>query len=277
VIEHLSIPTPAGEFDAIAAGPEDGRPALLLHGFPEAAVEWEYQVAVLGARGYRAVAPDQRGYSPGVRPERPAEYGIDELVGDVLALADQLGWNRFDLVGHDWGGAVAWWTAERHPERLRTLSVVSTPHPSALGHALRTDEDQQLRSAYMTEWRQTRVTERRMLENDAAALRRMFEWKIPPSRIDEYVRRLSEPGALTAALNWYRAGRPGGRPGKVEVPTLYVWSTDDVAFGSTAAFETENWVSGPYTFQMLEDLTHWVPEEAPEVLTALLVEHLASR
>ncbi|NIH87411.1 alpha/beta fold hydrolase [Amycolatopsis granulosa] len=275
MMDYLSIPTAAGTFDAIAAGPTDGRPVLLLHGFPEAAVSWEHQVAVLGDRGFRAVAPDQRGYSPGVRPEQATEYGMDELVGDVLAIAGSLGWSRFDLVGHDWGGAVAWWTASEHPGRLRTLTVVSTPHPGALGHALRVDEDQQLRSQYMRDWRSS-STERQMLANNAEALRRMFEWKVPASRVDEYIRRLSEPGALTAALNWYRANRPRAAIEKVAVPTLYVWSTEDVAFGSTAALETGNWVTGAYSFQMLEDVTHWVPEEVPEVLTALLLEHLTA-
>lgn len=272
-MEYLSIPTPAGSFDAIAAGPADGRPVLLLHGFPEAAVSWEFQVSVLGARGYRAVAPDQRGYSPGVRPERPEAYTVTELLADVLAMADELGWQRFDLAGHDWGGAVAWWTAGEHPDRLRSLTVVSTPHPQALANAMRTDEDQHLRSQYMTEFRQSAV-ERRMLADDAEALRRIFEWQVEPSRIDEYVRRLSEPGALTAALNWYRAGKPGGVLGKIEVPTLYVWSTEDVAFGSVAALDTGQWVSGPYRFEMLEDVSHWVPEAVPEVLAAHLLRHL---
>ena len=276
MIEHLSIPAPAGDFDAIAAGPADGRPVLLLHGFPEAAICWEHQVAVLGERGYRAVAPDQRGYSPGVRPEPVTEYGMTSLVDDVLAIADELGWSRFDLVGHDWGGAVAWWTAAEHGDRLRTLTAVSTPHPGALAHALRADEEQQMRSQYMRDWRD-RGTEKRMLANNAEALRRMFEWKVPRSRVDDYVLRMSEPGALTAALNWYRAGRPPVAIEKVDVPTLYIWSTEDVAFGSAAAFETENWVTGAYSFQMLEDVTHWVPEEVPETLTALLLEHLASR
>jgi pimeloyl-ACP methyl ester carboxylesterase len=118
VIEQLSIPTPAGNFDAIASGPEDGRPVLLLHGFPEAAIAWEEQVAKLGSEGFRAVAPDQRGYSPGVRPEQVAQYGIDTLVEDALAMADSLGWGKFDIVGHDWGAAVAWWTADHAPERI---------------------------------------------------------------------------------------------------------------------------------------------------------------
>ena len=115
-----------------------------------------------------------------------------------------------------------------------------------------------------------------MLDNNAEALRRMFEWKVPPSRIDEYVQRLSEPGALTAALNWYRAGRPGGKIGKIEVPTMYLWTTEDVAFGSTAALDTENWVSGPYRFEMLEDVSHWIAEEAPEAVNSLLLEHLSA-
>ncbi|HEY2060262.1 alpha/beta fold hydrolase [Amycolatopsis sp. NBC_01480] len=276
MIDQLSIPTEAGAFDAIAAGPEGGRPVLLLHGFPEAAVEWEHQVATLGVLGYRAVAPDQRGYSPSVRPEQPAEYGITTLVEDAFAIADRLGWREFDLIGHDWGGAVAWWAADAHPERLRSLAVVSTPHPAALAAAMKTDEDQHLRSGYMTEWRQTRVTEQRMLADGARALRDIFDRRVPPSKIDEYVQRLSEPGALTAALNWYRAGRPGGKIGKISVPTMYVWTTEDVAFGSVAAFDTENWVTGPYRFEMLEDVSHWVAEEAPEALTSLLVEHLSA-
>lgn len=273
MIEQVSIGTAAGSFDAIAAGPAEGRPVLLLHGFPEAAVCWEQQVAALGAEGFRAVAPDQRGYSPDVRPESKADYGMDELVGDVLAMADELGWQCFDLVGHDWGAAVAWWTADAHPRRLRCLTAVSTPHPGALGQALRTDDDQRMRSQYMLDWRQPN-TERRMLDNDADALRRMFEWKVPRSRVEEYLLRLAEPGALTAALNWYRAGKPAGEIGTIEVPTLYVWSTEDVAFGSTAALDTENWVSGRYEFRMFEDVSHWVPEEVPEAMTAALLEHL---
>ncbi|KAA2252982.1 alpha/beta hydrolase [Solihabitans fulvus] len=274
--EQLQIPTAAGGFDAIAAGPEDGREVLLLHGFPEAGIEWEEQVAALGAAGCRAVAPDQRGYSPGVRPERIEDYAMAELVGDVLAMADRLGWQRFDLVGHDWGGAVAWVVAAEHPDRVRTLSVFSTPHPGAFRAALREDEDQQQRSQYMSVFRQPRTAERALLKDDAAALRRIYEWRVPPSRIEEYVQRLSEPGALTAALNWYRAARGPGTLEKVSVPTLYAWSTEDSAFGSTAAMDVENWVTGPYTFQLIEDVSHWVPEETPETVVALLLEHLVA-
>ncbi|SDQ98819.1 Pimeloyl-ACP methyl ester carboxylesterase [Tsukamurella pulmonis] len=274
VTEHLSIPTAAGSFDAIAAGPHDGRPVLLLHGFPEAAIEWRHQVAVLGERGFRAVAPDQRGYSPDVRPERPAEYGITALVDDVIAVADALGWPRFDLVGHDWGGAVAWWTASEHPDRLRSLTVVSTPHPAALATAMKTDEDQANRSRYMTEWRNTPATEKAMLADDARALRQIFGRDVPRDAVDEYVQRLQEPGALTAALNWYRSGRPPSAIGPIETSVLYVWSTDDAAFGDVAAFGTREQCTGPYRFEMLEDVSHWAPEQAPEAITTLILEHL---
>lgn len=276
VTEYLRIPTDAGTFDAIAAGPEEGRNVLLLHGFPEAAIAWTDQVDALGAAGFRAVAPDQRGYSPDVRPDDVRDYQLVDLTGDVLAIADALGWRAFDLVGHDWGATLAWLVAAEHPARVRTLTAVSMPHPSPFAEALREDEDQVMRSQHLQLYRSSAGTaEKRLLAEDAAGLRQAFDRRIPPSRIEEYLGRLREPGALTAALNWYRA-TPFTRldAPKITVPTMYVWSTEDVSVGSTAALATEQWVSGPYRFEMVEDVSHWVPEEEPEVLTALLKDHL---
>ncbi|WP_020497751.1 alpha/beta fold hydrolase [Sciscionella marina] len=273
--EHLSIPTPAGSFDAIAAGPEDGRGVLLLHGFPQSSLEWSHQLAELGTHGYRAIAFDQRGYSPGVRPSEVAEYTDEQLCADVLAVADELGWSRFDLVGHDWGAYVAWATAAGSPDRVRTLTAVSVPHPAPFREAVRTDEDQQTRSRYMQTFRQAGVTERAFAENPQA-FAALFERAVPHDHVREYLERLAEPGALTAALNWYRAMHLNGPVDPVTVPTMYVWSTEDVAVGSTAALATEHYVTGPYRFEMLEDLTHWLPEQAAERLSALLLEHLAA-
>ncbi|WP_051900063.1 alpha/beta fold hydrolase [Streptomyces aureus] len=274
MVDGLGISTTAGVFDAIAAGPPDGRPVLLLHGFPQSGLAWRRQIEALAAEGCRVVAPDQRGYSPGVRPERAEDYRIGLLVADAVAIADELGWAEFDLVGHDWGGAVAWWTASAHPDRLRTLTVVSTPHPGALGEALRTDDDQRARSRYMTDWRETPATERRLLADDAELLRSLYAGRVPQDALEDYVRRLSRPGALTAALNWYRSGRPDGTIGVIEVPTLYVWSTEDTAFGAAPARETGRWVEGPYRFEVLPGVSHWIPEEAPEALNRLLLDHL---
>ena len=271
--DYIEIPTEAGTFDALSAGAEGDRPVLLLHGFPESAIEWREQLAVLGGAGCHAVAPDQRGYSPGVRPAEVFEYRMEALVGDVLAIADRLGWDRFDLVGHDWGAAVAWATAAGNPDRVRTLTAVSVPHPDTFARALREDEDQQQRSQYMQVFRQ-RGSDRQLLEDGARRLRRIYENRIPQPHVEEYVQRFSEPGALDAALNWYRAAKFGGRTGEVRVPTLYVWSTEDQALGSTAALASGEHVTGPYRFEMFEDVTHWVPEEAPEELTRVLLEHL---
>ncbi|MGW6731521.1 alpha/beta fold hydrolase [Streptomyces sp. NPDC055013] len=271
---QLSISTGAGAFDAIVAGPPGGRPVLLLHGFPQTGLVWRRQIEALAAHGYRVVAPDQRGYSPGARPQRPEDYRIGLLVDDVIAISEELGWPAFDLVGHDWGGAVAWWTAHTHPGRVRTLTVVSTPHPGALATALRTDQDQRKRSQYMLDWRDTPATEVRMLAHDAQELRGFYDGGVPQDSADAYVRHLCQPGALTAALNWYRAGRPDGAIDVIDVPTLYVWSTEDIAFGPAAAQETERWVNGPYRFETLEGVGHWIPEEAPETLSRLLLEHL---
>jgi pimeloyl-ACP methyl ester carboxylesterase len=274
VAEYLQIPTDAGNFDGLSTGPEDGRGVLLLHGFPEACVQWTEQLAALGGAGCHAVAVDQRGYSPGVRPEAVADYRLEELVGDVLAITERLHWQRFDLVGHDWGAAVAWATAAHCPERVRTLTAVSVPHLDAFRKALREDEDQRTRSAYMSVLRSSGA-EHSLLADNAAKLRGVYESRVPAQHVTEYVQRLSEPGALAAALNWYRATPFNGTEiGPISVPTLYVWSTEDVALGSTAALATADHVTGPYRFEMLEDVSHWIPEEAPSALNRLLLEHL---
>ena len=273
--EQLTIPTPAGTFDALAAGPPDGRPVLLLHGFPEGAEQWEHQLQALARAGHRAVAFDQRGYSAGVRPAEVAAYGPDELIADVLAVAEALEWSRFHLVGHDWGSTVAWMTAAAHPERLRTLATVSTPHGAALRDALRDDPDQRRRSAYFELFRAPAGQAERALLDDGG-LRRLYDG-LPAPRVEHYLERFSQPGALTAALNWYRAmGRPSRR-GAITTPTLYVWSTQDAFIGETAAHAVARHVAGPYRFEVLDGISHWISEEAPERLSALLLEHLASR
>ncbi|WP_405159956.1 alpha/beta hydrolase [Nocardia sp. NBC_01499] len=274
MIEAIEIPTAAGTFDALASGDAGGREVMLLHGFPEAAIEWEFQLHALGGGGCHVVAPDQRGYSPGVRPDKVADYRLDELVGDVVAIADQLGWQRFDLVGHDFGAYVGWAAAADLPERIRSFTAVSLPHPAAFLRAITEDEDQAQRSQYFSLLRKPRVAERALLMDDGAGLRKIFEWKIPEERIDEYVQRFSQPEALTAALNWYRAMHLAGPTGPVSVPTLYVWSTEDSSIGSTAALATEKHVTGPYRFEMLEEVSHWIPEQAPEELTRLIMQHL---
>jgi pimeloyl-ACP methyl ester carboxylesterase len=265
-------------FDARVAGPAGGPVVLLLHGFPESSRSWNAQLDALAQAGYRAVAFDQRGYSPGARPAGVEAYRIGELVADAVAVIDSLGVARVDVVGHDWGGAVAWQMAAGHPERVRSLAVVSTPHPAAFRAALAESEgDQAQRSWYMTWFQTPEEPERVFLENDAAGLRGIYSG-LPQDAVEEYVALFRQPGALTAAINWYRAAGPDltRETGPITMPTLYVWSTDDIALGREAAEATAGHVQGPYRFEVLEGVIHWIPEEVPDTLNGLLLEHLAA-
>ncbi|MCW2777274.1 MAG: Epoxide hydrolase [Frankiales bacterium] len=265
---------PVGDLvlDVVDLGPRDAETVLLLHGFPQSSWEWRAIWPALLEAGYRVVAPDQRGYSPGARPDGVEAYRMTELVGDALGLLDALEVPQAHVVGHDWGAAVAGHLAGRRPGRLRSLTAVSVPHPAAFGAALRSDPDQRERSQYMLAFNEPDA-ESRLLADGAAWLRSGFG-ALPDA--DVYVRRMQEPGALTAGLNWYRAQTIGMRDPlpAVTVPTLYVWSDGDVALGPVPAAATASHVDGPYRFEVLHGVSHWVPEEAPEQLVALLLEHL---
>ncbi len=271
-------------FDAVAEGPVDGEPVLLLHGFPESSHTWRHVQGPLAAAGFRTVAPDLRGYSPRARPADASDYAIEHLVADVVGLAAELGWDTFHLVGHDWGGALAWHVAGRHPELLRTLTVVSTPHPLAFAAAKRAGpsadgDDQAARSGYIHTFRQPGAEEP-FLADDGALLRLLLEGSgLDAASADHYVARFATAEAVVGALNWYRGADPtdGAGMGPVTTPTLYVWSTDDIALGRTAAEGTADHVAGPYRFEVLDGVSHWIPEEAPDRLVALLLDHLGAR
>ena len=262
-------------FDARAGGPADGELVILLHGFPQTSFSWRNQLDALGAAGYRAVAPDQRGYSPNARPADVGEYRVERLVGDVLGIADDLDVERFHLVGHDWGGAVAWQVAGRHPERLRTLTSLSTPHPAAFRQSIQ-DGEQRDKSSYMLFFRSPEA-EPFFLDNDAAGLRALYTASaLADEAVEEYVRVLTQPGAMTGALNWYRAADLGlvEGLGPITTPTMYVWSTYDPALGREAAEGTAAHVEGPYRFEVLEGVSHWIAEETPDALNTLLLDQL---
>jgi pimeloyl-ACP methyl ester carboxylesterase len=279
-IEEFEIPIGEMTFRARATGPEDGRLVLLLHGFPETSHSWIPAMEELErVGGYRAIAFDQRGYSPGARPEGVEAYLVEHLVADVIAVADEFGGHKFDLVGHDWGGAIAWAVAGAYPGRVRTLAVASTPHPLAFQAALRGElgGDQQQKSWYVDFFRQPEVPEQTLLADDAAGLRNLYTG-MPDAAVDEFLGVLTKPGALTAALNYYRATHFADPPpiGAITCPTLYVWSTLDVALGQEAAEATAKYVEGPYRYEVLEGISHWIPEMAPDAFNKLLVEHLAA-
>ncbi|MEK2478836.1 alpha/beta hydrolase [Streptomyces noursei] len=278
-LQPLRITAGPHTFDALACGPADGEVVLLLHGWPEFADSWSGVLPALGAAGYRAVAVDQRGYSPDARPPRIADYAVPELVADALAFADALGAERCHLVSHDWGGMVAWALASAHPERLASLTVLATPHPEALDRAAADDPEQHHRLDYVRFFRRPDgAAESALLADAAARLRAVYGGKVPAELVEANIRRLSEPDALTATLNWYRAPEavisvPAGR---IAVPTLFLWGSEDIALGRGAAESTGEWVDGPYRFEALEGASHWLPEEVPALVTPKILDHLAA-
>jgi pimeloyl-ACP methyl ester carboxylesterase len=269
-------------FDVRSWGPPDGDPVLLLHGFPQNGASWDAVARRLADRGYRVLAPDQRGYSPGARPEGRSAYRMPELVADALAVVDQLVGPdaRVHLVGHDWGAAVAWSVAARRPDRLRTLTAVSVPPPGAFLRALRGTR-QVLASWYMYAIQLPKLPERLLgaggrpySRRFAAMLRRSGQ---SPQAAERDAAVLAEPAALTAALNWYRAmftGRPERRPRPITVPTLFVWSDGDVAITRQAAELTHRFVDGSLRYVELRGVSHWIPDEVPDQLADLLLDHM---
>jgi pimeloyl-ACP methyl ester carboxylesterase len=275
VAEELELVVGDLRFRAMAEGPDDGELVLLLHGFPQTWWEWRHQLTALGKAGYRAVAPDQRGYSPGARPDGVAHYAVGELVGDALGFADALGAERFHLVGHDWGAIVAWHVAAAAPERLRTLTIVSVPHLKAFARALSDPASAQAtKSSYIADFQAPGAGDA-MVADGGAGLRFAFSASGLDDDVEEHVRVLTQPGAIEAALNWYRAfDFQGGELGDIEVPTLFVWSTDDIAIAQEGAAWTADHVSGPYRFEVFDGVSHWVPEVAPDRLNELLLWQL---
>ncbi len=256
----------------------DGAPVILLHGFPQTKSSWHRVTPVLTEFGYRVLAPDQRGYSPGARPTRRRDYALDRLVGDVLALADTAGAERFHVVGHDWGGAVAWGLAATHPERLASMTSLTTPHARALaGSMIRST--QLLKSWYVAAFQLPWVPEQ-LLRGEGGAKRlraQLMESGLPEAQAEESVAMLQSGGA-PGAIAWYRAlpFSPAATGAKSTAPTMYVYGTDDFALGRKAADLTGRFVTGPYRYEVLEGVGHWIPETAADALNALLLEHLAA-
>ena len=278
------IATPEGRFTADAAGPAGGPLVLLLHGFPQSRHSWREQVPALGAAGYRAVAPDQRGYSSGVRPDPAAGlsgYSVDRLVADVLdlAAAEGHGAKPFHLVGHDWGGHVSWATAHRHPERVASLTILSRPHPAAFRRAFRENADnQQHRSRHHKIFHDPATADLLLEDGGRRFKRNLANQGVNEAAIAEYYSVLGDRAALESALAWYRAAGAltGTEVGTITVPTLYIWGDADATVGPSAARWTTDHVTGAYRFETVPGAGHFLTDQAPAAVTRLLLEHLAA-
>ncbi|HEX6243777.1 MAG TPA: alpha/beta fold hydrolase [Polyangiales bacterium] len=276
-IERIEIRVGALTFDARAAGPKQGQLVLLLHGFPQSSFQYRDQLRTLAAAGYRAVAPDQRGYSPRARPSALSDYTILKLVQDAVQIADALEHERFHLVGHDWGGGVAWTVARLYPQRVRSLTMLSTPHPDAMNAELsRPDSCQSKASAYFDAF--TGPDAKNFLRGMGSGAQLSFEC-IEGEALSEYLRIISDDAALDAALNWYRANvkdRKFDAPmiGPIAVPTLYLYGETDTAFCRDAAEASRNYVSSSFTFEVVPQVGHWITECATEIVSDRLRKHV---
>lgn len=257
-----------------------GDAVILLHGFPETSHMWIELMERLLVQGYRCLAPDQRGYSPGARPEGAEHYRTELIAGDIFALADAWGAERFHLVGHDWGAGAGWAAVGLHPERVLSWTALSVPHLAAFAGAIAGDPDQQKRSQYVSFFQTPGTAEAAFSANEFAGLKGIWSAS-PPEQVEDYLSVLGQPGALTAALNWYRgAGQSRAADafsheiGPVATPTLFIWGNQDVAIGRTAAEGNAAEMSGPCEFIEL-DAGHWLMQEAGEPVTTAIVQHLA--
>ncbi|MFI5426858.1 alpha/beta fold hydrolase [Aeromicrobium sp. UC242_57] len=269
-----SQPVTVGDltFDVRTAGPEDGAPVILLHGFPQTSLSWSSVAHRLTNAGLRVIAPDQRGYSPRARPEDVDAYRTELLAQDVIDIADSMGLDTFHLVGHDWGAAVAWLVAGTHPDRVSTLTAVSVPHLTAYNAALRDDADQQQRASYIQLFREPGKAEDLLLADAARRLTAMYGDAVPIGMVVRYVAHFADEGALTAALNWYRAMGPAlADTPRTQVPTTYVWGELDQAIGRAGAEACGGFVDADYRFVVLEDIGHWIPEQAPQALADAII------
>ena len=281
MIETIGLKTRSGlTFTTDVAGPASGALVLLLHGFPESRHSWRAALPALAAAGYRAVAPDQRGYSARARPDPKdlANYAFDKLIADAIDIADASGsaGKRFHLVGHDWGGQVSWGVAGRHLDRLASLTILSRPHPSSFRRELlKEDGDQKHRSRHHRKFLEPE-TGPMLLEENARRLRRNLATQgVPDAAIEEHLSVLGNPEALEAALAWYRANKGlAAEIGTIQVPTLYIWGDADATVGPDAAHGTGDFVGNAYGMEVLPGVGHFVMDQAPAKAVELLLNHL---
>ncbi len=272
-IDTVFIEANGLRFEVLEEGAGD-RLALCLHGFPEHAISWRAQMPVLAGLGYRVWAVNQRGYGRTTRPGTVADYALPHLLADVAALIDASGATSVVLIGHDWGAMVAWCFAAGQIRPLERLVIMNVPHPLCLRRALK-QWRQRRKSWYMAFFQMPLVPEWLLAARGGASVRRMFGGlALPPEVLDVYARQIAEPGAARAMVNWYRAARDPG-PGLpdltrvIEVPTLMIWGENDVALDVICLDGTDRYVRS-LTIERLPGVSHWVQQDAPEAVNALL-------
>ncbi|MEB2334855.1 MAG: alpha/beta hydrolase [Anaerolineaceae bacterium] len=281
-LEHSYIETNEIRLHVVQAGPKSGAPVMLLHGFPEFWYGWRKQIPALVAAGYRVIAPDQRGYNLSAKPKDKEAYRVSALVDDVLGLIAALGYEKINLVGHDWGGGVAWTLAATHPQKLHKLAILNSPHPTVYRRFLRRDPDQIRRSWYWLFFQLPRLAEAALSADEYRALVRSLRGSSGGSQLTQeemrqYKEAWSQPGALTAMLNWYRAAfqsPPAMLPDEhIAVRTLMMWGVKDPALTHRLARLSMDYCDdGNLIF--FPESTHWVQHDSADEVNHYLIDFL---
>ena len=270
------IPTNGIRLHTALAGPENGDPVFLLHGFPDAWFGWEAQIEPLAEAGFRVIVPDQRGYNLSDKPIGVSSYQMDTLGDDILGLADALGHDRFHLAGHDFGAMVGWNLAMRHPQRLQRLAIANVPHPVVMRNYLRTHPSQMLKSWYAFFFQLPGLPERVVKAKNWQSLISVMPNDLTAKKRDRYREAWAQPGAMTSMINWYRASlwqmRKSTEISQIRVPTLVLWGKQDPHISyEMASLSVDLCEAGRLV--TFEDATHWVMHDKPEEVNQLLIEH----
>jgi epoxide hydrolase 4 len=275
--ESLTFQNGPVRIQAVAKGPANGPLLILLHGFPEFWYGWRHQISPLAEVGFRVVVPDQRGYNRSSKPQGLKNYQLSCLTDDVLAIADQLGHQRFLLAGHDWGAMVAWHTAITHPDRVARLAILNVPHPAVIKRALKRRPQQLLRSWYMFFFQIPWLPEFLIRFADFQSSKKSLVQSsrpgaFSPEDLEYYAKAWSQLGALTGMVNWYRAllrYPPKVDHGRVTVPTRILWGVHDSFLLPVLARESVRYCSQGELITF-ENATHWLQHEEPERVSELL-------
>lgn len=268
---------------AVEAGPEGGPLVVLLHGFPEFWYGWRKQIEPLAAAGFHVVVPDQRGYNQSDKPRRISAYKIDALALDVVGLIEEAGETRARVVGHDWGGVVAWWLGARHPERIERLAILNVPHPQVMRKTLFTSAEQRKKSSYIFFFQLPGLPERVFSRNGFAYAVKALRSSSRPGTftdadLDLYREAWSRPGAVRSMIHWYRAAlrsqSQAAAPLRISVPTLLLWGAQDRFLGREMAQPSID-LCDEGRLEFFEDATHWLQHEEPEAVNRRLIEFFA--
>ncbi|WP_422924043.1 alpha/beta fold hydrolase [Singulisphaera sp. PoT] len=281
-LEHTTRQVNGVRLHVVESGPQGGPPVVLLHGFPEFWYGWRHQIGPLAEAGFRVIAPDQRGYATSEKPEGISAYNLDLLADDVAGLIESSGHARAAVVGHDWGGVVAWWVAIRHPKLVERLAILNAPHPVAFRRCLRSSPRQLLKSWYTFYFQIPRLPE---------AMFRLANWKrlaqslrstsrpgtFTEADLDRYRAAWSEPGAMTSMIHWYRAAMRSqpALPADVRIhaPTLLIWGAKDQFLGQNLIAPSLSYCDQGQ-LERIEEASHWVQLEEPERVNRRLIAFL---